>query len=271
MHSPTLVKISLLAIGLMLFVLPSSSIHAQSNAPLEPVSGLNVMDWEIAATNGWTDSPEAAIPMIRIRGIVPLAELLPQTTPDSFIRFLSLAAGTTKREDDQELTWDLSLVDLLLQRAWWSGSMRVVDLESGTFFSHDRTWIELGTGPGFHVQGPIAAFSFRALVLGGRRTAQLFTTNASRLEGTGWHGGVRLQASARVHDVVVLTLQASRTAFSSGNLDLDEIGIGLDIAVQKAWTLNGGMNYVPETGPSGTMDAASTQWTVGLTYRMNRP
>jgi hypothetical protein len=266
-----MVKSTLHVIGLLVAILPAASTHAQSNAPSEPNGGLNVMDWEVTASSSWTNSPTATIPMARFRGLVPLSELLPQTTPDSHIRFLSLAAGTTTRNDKRNQVWSLSILDLLLQRAWWSGSVRFVDLESHTYFSHDRTWFELGTGPGFHVQGPDAAFSFRAMAIGGRRTARIITDDASRLDGTGWHGGVLLQTAARVRNALVLTLHASRTAFSSGNLDLDEIGAGLDVNVSRAWTLNNRLRYVPETGPSGAMDAASTQWTVGLTYRMNRP
>lgn len=265
--SPSLMTRKLLiALTLMWASLGSADTQAQSDSTAS--SGMDLVAWEIEATQDWTSSPTATIPTVHFRGRVPLESLLPQTTPDSRIRFLEAEAGMRSANSTQQEVWRLSLFDLMLQRAWWSGAVRMIDVQSGTFHEHDRTWFEIGTGPGFHVQGA-SSVSGSIQALGGRRSTGIYSSSDRILEGSGWHGGIRLLTSLGLADVAVLSAYAGRTRFTSGPLISNELGASFAVRLTAHLKLNGDLRYTSDEGSTTSAKSSSTLIGIGLGYNLN--
>ncbi len=258
----------LLAVLLVATCLFSDRAQAQSDSGL--LSELDLVAWGVEAIQAWTSSPSAAIPTARFDGSVPLEQLLPQTTPDSRIRFVAAQVGMRDLDNEQQTVWALSLLDLMLQRAWWSGAVRLVDVQSGTFLQHDRTWFEIGTGPGFHVQSANSAVSGGMQVFGGRRAAGLHDFDIGAMEGSGWHGGVRLHTAINLRKVAILSARAGKTGFTSGQLVASELGATLAIRLTNQLKLKGVLRHVSNAGTSVSSDYSSTLMGIGVGYRLNR-
>lgn len=217
-------------------VLPSSSQHLDREATLQAT------EWSISTTYSqltnsslyfeWGDNspdyPSASLPVVRLSGRVPLEDLLPQTTPDSEIEFFQAAAGVRVEEHRTRASWSVALVDLVLQRASWSGAVRLLNLSTNTSTNHERTWFEVGTGPGLHIKRKRTAFSVRAQIFGGRKSAEV-PRNYSGLptlearSGSGWHGGGRVDISARIRSSLTTSWRVSHSRFSNGNLAMTTI------------------------------------------------
>lgn len=197
-------------------------VCAQTETSSEESSGLRVASWVLSGSAGSQSDPSAEWAMASIHGEVPLRTLLPQTSPDSRIAFLHIAAGMQQKDDESEFAYRLSAMELALQRAWWSGSVTLMDLASNTFLDHDRTWFEVGTGPGIHLPGAKGAMSANVQLVGGRRSASFSDTLPHLDAGSGWHAGFQASVAIRALERLTISGAYADIQFSSGEWNLQE-------------------------------------------------
>lgn len=188
---------------LLVMALITPGSHAQENGLASPVA------FNVAIGSDWGDQEQ-----VRILGSldVPLQEWLPQTSPDSRVRLAGVGIAVDTGNDSSDSRFRVGLLDLLLQRAWWSGRVRLIDLNRMGLVEVEDTWVEIGTGPGIHVGGTAGAFSIRTLLLGGRKRWKPDTVTQG--SATGWHGGVAVMASLRLKQDVTLAVTAERLTLS---------------------------------------------------------
>ncbi len=280
-------QVVLLAIGIA--CVPFTA-RAQSESDVSSPS-LPLVEWSFTASRTWTESPAATVPAIRFLGSVPLDILLPQTTPDSRIEFGLISAGVRNEDGATSEAWSVGLLDLLLQRSLWSGSVSLIQLSSNTLLDTDRTWFEIGTGPGFHLQRDQSAFSGRLRSLGGRRSVETSRSNHSyrdehhardherehenghdghhrhfaKEKWNGWHGGLAFEAATRLGSKVSASSRLARTWFTDGNDPLDELQSNVSVRVSNHWVFSGVAHHILNED-NGRVESP---WMAGveLTYR----
>ena len=189
--------------ALLLVALTTGRADAQNHGLSSPVA------WNAAVGSDFGDRQQSWI----LGSLdIPLEEWLPQTTPDSRIRLAGLRVAYHTEEGASDLRIQAQVLDLLLQRAWWSGKVRLMDLNRTGLADIQDTWFEFGTGPGVHSNSTAGAISARAMILGGRKR---WNPGPDYPEtAAGWHGGIAFMVAARFRQQLELSVSAERLALS---------------------------------------------------------
>lgn len=207
--------------------------QAQDQEPIAPE--LTVFNWVVKGGLSEMEDPSGRVASVSFSGDVPLRSLLPQTSPDSRITIAGLTAGIRSDDDTSEFAYRFQAFDLALQRAWWSGSVTILDLASQHLMEHDRTWFVIGTGPGFHQELEGGAVSARLQGVAGRRSALLHDPASRPGEGSGWMTGVQASISARLKERLFISGDYAVSQFSSGELTLNTASVQIKGMLSSQW------------------------------------
>lgn len=159
---------------------------------------------------------------------VPLRDWLPQTTPDSRMRLAAIGARWTPDAVDGPVRIRLTIMDLELQRASWSGSVRLLDLNASRLLATQHVWLEAGTGPGFHAVRDQWTVSGRLQVFGGGSRVDSGVPGTDGRQESAWYAGARSSLSARFTEHFLLVLKSQYATYTgsvpswwSGNVRLE--------------------------------------------------
>jgi hypothetical protein len=200
-------------------------------------SQLTLVNWVLTAGASSTADPSSHIAMASLSGNVPLRSLLPQTSPDSRITFAGLEGGVQSEDGTSQFAYRFLGLDLTLQRAWWSGSVKMLDLASNSLMEFDRTWFAVGTGPGIHQDLGGGALNLQLQANAGRRSASLKHPVSTIGDGSGWYAGIKAAVGARLNEWLFVSGQYAASQFSSGNLVLNDAGVLITGKLSPQWML----------------------------------
>jgi len=200
-------------VGLLLILIAGRDAYGQSQfmnlAPLSEVAQIR-----------YADDLETTLVLVGIKRSMPIVDLLPQVTPDSYLTFIRLLAGIRFDGSDVGIRGRATAVAFEIQRMPWAAAFSLLDFDASGFRNFSSDWISLGIGPGIDVGNREIRLSGRMIGLGSFNSTQFGNTvvEGKQLdESTTRHSlsyGIRGQASLSVQEIVRLSIKYELTKYS---------------------------------------------------------
>jgi hypothetical protein len=153
----------------------TESAHAQSEflsiAPLRFFAGIHHAPDH--ARTGFSIGIERAI---------PVSNLLPQVSPDSYVEFVRAHAGVRFNEDEKtEFRMRATAVAVELQKRPWASSFSFLDIDASGLADVSADWISLGLGPGVDFGSRSVRFVAKGLLEGAVNSTRFGMTSFSEV------------------------------------------------------------------------------------------
>lgn len=198
----------------------------------------------------------------------PLRDWLPQTTPDSFMRLAVLGVRWLPDASDHAVRVKLTLMDMHLQRAFWSGGVTLLDLQTSRLLEQHDVWLEAGTGPGFHADNGSWSVSGHFQAFGGGSRVDTGLPGTSHDVESTWHGGLRSALSGRFRERVFVVLRSGFTTHTGTAPSWWSGRIGVEVRPIPSLGLTLSREQVePLKGRTAGFDSLRSRTTVSAAYR----
>lgn len=141
-------------------ILSSTLVRAQTAFTFAP--------WEASSDAYHVDDLALTDLFFQYQRVVPIPSLLPQTTADSRMDILRIGAGSRFIDGSHErFLFRATALDLMIQRAIWTGAFTLLDYDRSRLENLDADWISLSAGPGFNIRNESFSAVARLLFTGG--------------------------------------------------------------------------------------------------------
>ncbi|GMQ82480.1 MAG: hypothetical protein BMS9Abin05_1934 [Rhodothermia bacterium] len=198
---------------LLLILTAGGEVYGQSRfmslAPLSEVGQIR-----------YADDLETTLVLVGIKMSTPIADLLPQVTPNSYLTFVRLLAGIRFEGTGVEIRGRATAVEFEIQKMPWAAAFSLLDFDASGFRNFSSDWISLGIGPGMDVGNREIRLSGRLIGLGSFNSTQIGSTviEGELLdESETRHSlsyGLRGQASLSVQEILELSIKYELTKYS---------------------------------------------------------
>jgi len=168
----------------------------------------------------YADDLETTLILVGIERSIPISALLPQVTPDSYLKFMRILAGVRFEDGEVGFRGRVTAVGFEIQKMPWVGSFSLVDFDASGFRNFSSDWISLGIGPGVDVGNRELRLSARLVGRGSFNSTQIGNTvikGESLDESSTRHSlsyGLRGQASLSFQNLFRFSVRYELTKYS---------------------------------------------------------
>ncbi len=125
---------------------------------------------------------ESIVLLAGIERSIPLGELLPQVSPDSYIEFMRIHAGIRSGKDaDIDLRAHVTAVSFEIQKMPWAAAFSVLDVKASEMTDLNADWLALAMGPGIDFGSRQVRFVARILAGGALNSSRFGSSNFPEL------------------------------------------------------------------------------------------
>lgn len=247
----------------LLFAMLMSSLVTEAVAQVN----IQVSVWEVGLIVDQVDETGQEQFLIGLSRAIPLERILPQVTSDSKIDFASVTFGYREEGEGSSFRYQATVLDLLLQRAWWSGGVTILDIDHRGTAEHSATWAEVATGPGVHWQPNESGMhaAARAVAVIGVSAVEFGVPVDAVGRESGAHYGWLAMGSINVMENLEIRVEGGHSAWTSSDKREWSSAINVLFGFSERIALDA---YAHWNDMSGTLGSFSrTRMGFNLTYR----
>jgi len=204
---------------------------------------------------------------------MPVYNLLPQVTADSYFELLRIVAGVQidDTRNKERLRYRATAIETVIQKSPWASRFVFLDYDATGMEDLDANWLSLSVGPGLHAGTETMQIIVRGQAFGSFNTfrfgdivfSELGREAADSKTGIGY--GLAGHASLVVVNLLELRGEYERSWLTADDsLQRDELAVRLEVVAGGGWRLFGLANSM--RGELGEFSMRRTAFGAGVSY-----